>query len=272
MSKKINFYHFTGSVVKYAAFVLILFAPITLAPERSAISGFFLPNLEAETILKDQQDITEIADEILAGKLCPCQCGNYLPNSSKSPACFGCSVGKAEITHVLESLEAGRSPLSISMELMAPVIVEVFADYTSKNISQVWNLAKRVSNELHQTRVVLRTPGYTLEAQRAIKLAECARLNGQFNIMQRALIDHQGPWDWKTLSNIASQNRYNVKQMEACLDIIDVQAQIAKDLQHAKERNIRASYPTITVNRQTIPNTAYAIRKSIEKIILEDSI
>ncbi|MGR3319101.1 MAG: DsbA family protein [Candidatus Anammoxibacter sp.] len=271
MSKKIDFYHFPVSAFKIAVLVVILLATITFMPGTLEVPSFFIPNLKAETILKDQKEITEIADEILSGRFCPCQCGNYLPNSSKSPACFGCSVGKAEITHVLESLEAGRKPLSVSMELMTPVIIEVFADYTNKDISQIWNLVKRVSNELHQTRVVLRTPGFTLEGRRAIKLAECARLNGKFNIIQAALIDHQGPWDWKTLANLASQNRYNVEQIEACIDVIDVKAQIAKDLQHAKERNIRI-YPTITVNRQTIPNTAYAIRKSIEKIILENSI
>lgn len=271
MRKKFNFYHFQISAFKHAVFVAILLTTITFIPGTLEVKNFFFPNLQAATITNDQKEITEIADEILSGRFCPCQCGNYLPNSSKFPACFGCSVGKAEITHVLESLEAGKKPLSVSLELMTPVIIEVFSDYTNKDISQIWNLVKRVSNELHQTRVVLRTPGFTLEARRAIKLAECARLNGKFNIIQRALIDHQGSWNWKTLVNLASQNRYNVEQIEACIDIVDVKAQIAKDLQHAKERNIRV-YPTITVNRRTIPNTAYAIRKSIEKILLEDSI
>ncbi|MGR3177698.1 MAG: DsbA family protein [Candidatus Anammoxibacter sp.] len=271
MNKKINFYHFSVSAFKYAVFAVILSATITFIPGTLKVQSFLFPVLKAATIANDQKEIAEIANEILSGKLCPCQCGNYLPNSSKPPACFGCSVGKAEITHVLESLVAGKKPLSVSMELMTPVIIEIFSDYTNKDISQIWNLVKRVSNELHQTRVVLRTPGFTLEARRAIKLAECARLNGKFNIIQAALIDHQGSWDWETLANLAGQNHYNVEQIEACLDIVDVQAQIAKDLQHAKERDIRV-YPTITVNRRTIPNTAYAIRKSIERILLEDSI
>ncbi|MGR3219848.1 MAG: DsbA family protein [Candidatus Anammoxibacter sp.] len=271
MNKNINFSYFLRVGVKYTAFVCVLLAAIVFISETFEVSSVFTPNLKAATIIKDRKEIAEIASEILSDKLCPCQCGNYLPNNSKSPACFGCSVGKAEITHVLESLEAGRTPLSVSMDLMTPVIIEVFADYTNNDVSQIWNLVKRVSGELHQTRVVLRTPGFTLEGRRAVKLAECARLNGQFNTMQTALIDHQGPWDRETLVNLAGKNRYNVKQIEACLDILDVNAQTAKDLQHAKERNIR-TYPTVTINRQKIPNTAYAIRRSIEKIILKDSI
>ncbi|MBO1223601.1 MAG: thioredoxin domain-containing protein [Candidatus Scalindua sediminis] len=235
------------------------------------ISQSFNQECEAESARIDQEEIVKMAEEILAGRHCPCQCGRYLPGSSLSPACFGCSVGKAEITYVLESLEAGKKPTEIIMDLSSPVIIDVFADYTNENISKVWKLAKRVSSELHKIRVVLRTPGLTAEARRAIKLAECARLIGHCSVIQEALINHQGPWDWDTLINLTEHYGMDPERIRACVDGIDIDAQITKDQQHAEERGIR-TYPTITINRQITANSEQAIRKAIQKVLLEQSI
>ena len=46
---------------------------------------------------------------IISDHFCPCQCGTHLPGSDRSPACFGCSVGKAEVTFIRESIAAGRT-------------------------------------------------------------------------------------------------------------------------------------------------------------------
>ncbi|MFQ5713515.1 MAG: DsbA family protein [Candidatus Scalinduaceae bacterium] len=226
---------------------------------------------EAESARIDQKEINKMAEEILAGRHCPCQCGRYLPGSPLSPACFGCSVGKAEITYVLESLEAGRKATEIIMDLSSPVVIDVFADYTNENISKVWKLVKRVSSKLHKIRVVLRTPGLTAEARRAIKLAECARLSGNCSMIQEALINHQGPWDWDTLINLTEHYGQDPEQTRACVDRIGIDAQITKDQQHGEERGIR-TYPTITINRQITANSEQAIRKAIEKVLLEQSI
>ncbi len=224
--------------------------------------------IEAATT-KNNQD--EIADGILSGRRCPCQCGNYLPGSSKKPACFGCSVGKSEITHVLEGLNAGKDADDVVLDLMSPILIEVFSDYTNKDISNVWNKVKRISMETHQTRVVLRTPGLTEEARMAVKLTECARENMEFNIVQERLLNHNGQWDRNNLINLAAQSSHDVKEIDACLNIIDIKAQIGKDRQHAAERQIQ-SYPTITVNRQIIADSENDIRKAIEKVILKESI
>ncbi|MFQ5965548.1 MAG: DsbA family protein [Candidatus Scalinduaceae bacterium] len=236
-----------------------------------AVSQSFNQECEAESTKIDKEEINKMAEEILAGRHCPCQCGRYLPGSSLSPACFGCSVGKAEITYVLESLEAGRKATEIIMDLSSPVIIDVFADYTNGNISKVWKLVKRVSSELHKVRVVLRTPGLTVEARRAIKLAECARLSGNCSVVQESLINHQGPWDWDTLIKFMEHHGQDPEQIRACVDGIDIDAQITKDQQHAEERGIR-TYPTITINRQITANSEQAIRKAIEKVLLEQSI
>ncbi len=235
------------------------------------VSRSLYQECEAESARIDQKEIVKMAEEILAGRHCPCQCGRYLPGSSLPPACFGCSVGKAEITYVLESLEAGRKTTEIIMDLGSPVIIDVFADYTNENISNVWKLVKRVSSELHKIRVVLRTPGLTVEARRAIKLAECARLIGHCSVIQEALINHQGPWDWDTLIKLTEHHGMDPKKIRACVDGINIDAQITKDQQHAEERGIR-TYPTITINRQITASSEQAIRKAIEKVLLEQSI
>jgi hypothetical protein len=235
------------------------------------VSRSFHQECEAESTKTDQKEINKIAEEILAGRHCPCQCGRYLPGSSLSPACFGCSVGLAEITYVLENLEAGRKSSEIIMDLSSPVIIDIFADYTDSNISIVWHMAKRVSSELHKLRVVLRTPGLTVEARRAIKLAECARLSGKFSVIQESLINHQGPWDWDTLIKLTEHYGLDPEQIRECADRIHIDAQIAKDQQHAEERGIE-TYPTITLNRQITANSEQAIRKAIKKILLEQSI
>ncbi|ODS34614.1 MAG: hypothetical protein SCARUB_00194 [Candidatus Scalindua rubra] len=226
---------------------------------------------EAETTKTAQKEIIEIANEILANRRCSCQCNNYLPGSSKIPACFGCSAGKAEITYVLESLKAGKKAREIVLNLNSPILIDVFADYTNANISKVWKLVKTVSDELHQNRVVLRTPGLTAEARRAIKLAEYARLSGNFCKIQEALIDHNGPWDWDTLIKLAAQHDMDTEQIRAYADEINIDAQIVKDQEHAKERGID-TYPTTTINNHITSNTDTAIRQAIEKILLEHSI
>jgi predicted DsbA family dithiol-disulfide isomerase len=111
----------------------------------------------------------------------------------------------------------------------------------------------------------------TAEARRAIKLAECARLIGNCSVVQEALINHQGPWDWDTLINLAEHYGMDPERIRACVDRIDIDAQTIKDQQHAEERRIR-TYPTITINRQITANSEQAIRKAIEKVLLEQSI
>ena len=132
------------------------------------VSQSIYQECEAEESIQ-QDKIIELIDEILANRKCPCQCGNYLPNSPNLPACFGCSAGKAEISYVLESLESGKETDEILLNLDSPIIIDIFADYTNPNISKVWNLAKTVSSELHQRRVVLRPPGLTRRLSALLK-------------------------------------------------------------------------------------------------------
>ncbi len=236
-----------------------------------AISVPVLQESSAETNNTDQDEIIEKANKILADRHCPCQCGNYLPGSPILPACFGCSVGKTEITYVLESLEVGNEVKDIIMDLSSPVIVNVFSDYTNEHLAGIWKLAKGVSEELHQKRVVLRAPGLLLDAQRAIRVAECARLGESFSMVQEALINHQGPWDLNTLFQLTEQFGLESEQTRSCVDRIDIDQQTAKDRQHAREHGINV-LPTITVNSMKVPSTEQAIRKAIEKVLHESGV
>jgi predicted DsbA family dithiol-disulfide isomerase len=110
-----------------------------------------------------------------------------------------------------------------------------------------------------------------VEAQRAIKIAEYARFNGKFSIIQEALINHNGPWDWRTLINLVAQYDQVPQNINEYINSIEIEQQIAKDQQHAKERGIE-SYPTITINNIIVPGTDTAIRQAIEKILLQHSI
>ncbi len=225
---------------------------------------------EAEETIQ-QDEIIELIEKILANRKCPCQCGKYLPNSPNLPACFGCSAGKAEISYVLEGLESGKETDEILLNLDSPIIIDIFADYTNPNTSKLWNLAKTVASELHQRRVVLRPPGLTKESQRAIKIAEYARFKGKFSIIQEALINHNGPWDWRTLIDLVAKHDQIPKKINDYINSITIDQQIAKDQQHAMERGVD-SYPTITINNVIVPATDTAIRQTIEKILLEHSI
>lgn len=225
----------------------------------------------AEVIEGDQKEIIEKAGEILAGRHCPCQCGKYLPGSPKSPSCFGCSAGKAEITYVLECLKNKKTPREIILDLNSPIIIDVFSDYTNQKISKIWRMAKDVSTGLHQFRVVLRAPGLTVEARRAIKLTESARFSGKFNEVQNALIYHNGPWDWNTLMQLGKQNGLPEDEIKEHIDKIDIEPQIVKDRQHAGERGIKG-FPSITINRKIVQLNDQAVRSAIEKIIMDLSI
>ncbi len=202
---------------------------------------------------------------------CPCGCGNYLPESSNQPACFGCSVGRAELEYIAEGLAAGRTPKQLLLELARPVLVNVFADYTDPGLPETWTRAKRVATELHQHRVVLRAPARSPEARRAVALAECARGSGVFFRVREALIRHSGPWDDTALLELASAAGLELDGLESCLDTRDLAAQIAKDRAHAAEGGI-ASLPAVSVNRAVVPNTDTAIRRAIQQAMLENSI
>ena len=269
---KIKSYNFLNTLVKHSLRTFLLLISVIFVFEVLPVTQAIYPECGAEeTTTNRQKESIEFADEILANRKCPCQCNNYLPGSSNLPACFGCSVGKAEISYVLEGLESGMKTIEIIMNLNSPIIIDIFADYTNVNISKVWKLAKAVSNELYQRRVVLRPPGLTVAAQRAIKIAEYARFRGNFSIVQEALINHNGPWDWSTLINLVGQYDHIPKQINTYINSIKIEQQIAKDQQQAMERGIE-SFPTITINNIIVPDTDIAIRQAIEKILLEHSI
>lgn len=254
--------------LRYLLFLIIVIFISEVVPVSQSI---YLECEAEETTTIRQKENIELAIEILANRKCPCQCGNYLPGSSTLPACFGCSAGKAEISYFLEDLDSGMEITEIMMNLNSPIIIDIFTDYTNVNISKVWKLVKAVSSELHQRRVVLRPPGLTREAHRAIKIAEYARFRGNFSIIQEALINHNGPWDWSTLINLVGQYDHIPKQINEYINSIKIEQQIAKDQQHAIERGVE-SFPTITINNLIVPDTDIAIRQVIEKILLEHSI
>jgi hypothetical protein len=222
-------------------------------------------------VTSDARSDVEIADRMIADRGCPCGCGRYLPGSPNSPACFGCSVGKAEVTRILEGLAAGRNSADIIIELNETILVDVFADYTDPDVPDIWLMAVRVAGEFGQRRVVIRAPGQTAEARRAIELAECAREQGKFTTVQQLLIEHQGPWDEAALVQLAAGAGLDKNEIRECLRQTSVRAQIAKDREHAGVYGIEA-YPGVAVNRQVTPITAGAIRHAIRTILEDESI
>lgn len=216
-------------------------------------------------------DKSEIVQKIIEDRFCPCGCGKFLPGSRHRAACFGCSVGKAEVTRVIEGLSAGRQPDEIAKELNEPVLVDVFSDYTDERLSEIWERVNRSAGEYNQHRVVLRALGRTSGARRAIRLAECARANGMFTEIQSALIEHSGPWDERALMDLAIEHGMNEEQLSDCLRRVKIDAQISKDRQHAEMLKIEKT-PVVSVNQKITLPTDEDIRRAIRKIVMKESI
>lgn len=203
--------------------------------------------------------------------LCPCGCGNNLPGSDSSPVCFGCSVGKAEIARLEEGLATGHSRAELLIRSQEQIIIDVFSDYSDSKLSATWDRALRAAAETGQHRVVLRTPGRTEIARRAVAAAECARLQGRFAEMQRALIDHRGPWDVAALADMAERIGMDRGRVMTCIMSVDIHPQILKDREHAANRSIHR-YPTITINREKVIDQEAAMRRVIRRLLSDDSL
>lgn len=209
--------------------------------------------------------------EIISNHDCPCGCGNALPGGDRALVCFGCSVAKAEVSFIRESLAKGLSTIDIVMALSEPALIEVFSDYTDPRLGATWKRAQRIASEFDQHRVVLRTPAETVEARRALGLAECARKFQRYSWVRDALVDHAGPWDTDTLLRLAAEQGLAPGLTRQCLGDIDVADQISKDRQHADERSIRR-FPAVAVNRTAVADSADAIRHAVRKVVMENSL
>ncbi len=210
-------------------------------------------------------------ERLVAGASCVCGCGSHLPGGSHAPVCFGCSVGKADLAFIEEELAAGRTPKEILLELADPILVEVFADYDDERLPAIWQRARRVAGELRHHRVVLRTQARSRGAWRAVALAECARLEGSFTSMQRALIRHGGPWDEDSLLRLAAREGLALAAMRSCLAAVDVQPQIDKDRGHASGRGV-GDRPALFVDREPVDDSDAALRRAIQSAIRAESI
>lgn len=213
----------------------------------------------------------EEAERLATGASCACGCGSHLPGGPHGPVCFGCSVGKADLAFIRESLAAGTTSREIELRLNDPMLLEIFADYDDDRLPALWARAQRVADELRHHRLVLRTRARSAGARRAVALAECARLAGSFKSMQRALIRYNGPWDEDSLLHLAAREGLRITSTRSCLATVDVQPQIEKDRQHAAQRNV-ADRPTLFVNRKLIEGSDAALRRAIESATRANSI
>lgn len=219
----------------------------------------------------EQESLSPEVIEIIKNRFCPCGCRRFLPGGSTEPSCFGCSVGKAEVTRVVEGLAAGRRPADMILEFGEPVTVDVYSDYTDPALQELWSQAMRVAGEFNQHRVVVRAPGETEEARRALRAVECARSSGLFSGVQRAIIAHDGPWDTATLVELAVQEGVDRTKAQSCITGATVRKQWQKDRQHAAIYGV-PFYPSVSVNRVPVDSTKNAIRKAIQEVLRDDSI
>ncbi len=222
-----------------------------------------------------------VAERLIAKGTCPCGCGSQLPSSGHAGACFGCSVGKAEVTFIRESLASGRPLSEILIALRELVLVEVFADYTDSTLPEVWQRTRAAADELSQHRVVLRAPGASAEGLRALAVAECTRGSGRFTSVQSALIAHVRPWDEASLVDLAlaviaaeaeaSEGVWTREALRHCAANVDLSAQVERDRQHALERGMH-SFPAVSVNRTRTPSTLESIGRAIRLALQQGSI
>lgn len=209
--------------------------------------------------------------DILSNHTCPCGCGNALPGGDREPACFGCSVAKAEVSFIRESLANGHSTIEIVMALAEPALIEIFADYTDPRLAATWKRAQRIASEFDQHRVVLRTPVRTVEARRALELAECARRFHRFSTVRDALVEYSGPWDSEALLAFAEEHGLGRDATRQCVGSVDVANQITKDRRHAETRRVRR-FPAVSVNRTPVVDSEESIREAVRKVVMEKSL
>jgi hypothetical protein len=198
---------------------------------------------------------------------CPCGCGSQLPGSSGGQACFGCSVGKAEISRLQEGLVRGLSQAALLVAMESDVMVDVFADYSDRNLPRVWAMVCEAAEEAQVGRVVLRTPGRTRDDRRAVALVECARDQETFSRMQERLVKHMGPWDEATLLKVAAEEGLDTALAFDCLQLKDVQPQVLKDRQHATQRGFDR-FPAVSVNRKTVRASESALRDALREAVV----
>lgn len=206
---------------------------------------------------------------ILSNHTCPCGCGSTLPGGD-ALACFGCSVAKAEVSFIRENLANGLSMFDIVIALGEPALIEIFADYTDPQLGATWKRAQRIASEFDQHRVVLRAPAETVQALRALELAECARQFHHFSRVRDALVEYTGPWGREALLSLAEEQGLAREATRQCLGSVDVADQIAKDRQHADQRRIR-HFPAVSVNRALVFDSEESIRAAVRKVVLDKS-
>ncbi|MCH7548057.1 MAG: DsbA family protein [Candidatus Krumholzibacteriota bacterium] len=210
------------------------------------------------------------ARELINAHRCPCGCGHYLPGSKSQPACFGCSVGKWDVSFIIEGLSDGRSRGDIVLDLTQNMLIDVFADYGDPTLPEVWERARRIAGESDIERVVLRPMGRSENGVTALKLVEFARGAGRFAQMHELLITWEGPWDDRSLTRLATEIGLSEDDARAFMREADVTAQINKNRQHAQMREING-LPAVTVNGEPVADTDDALRRAIRKVMLEDS-
>ena len=226
---------------------------------------------QSKWVPRDRGDDHKTILSIINDRKCPCQCGNYLPGSKKQPACFGCSVGKGDVSRVLEGLEQGRTPVDLMFLLDEPVLVNVFADYTNHAVSAVWERAMRAAEANGMHRVVLRPTCRTENAHRAMTVAESARDQRKFTRMNDALIKHNGPWDTETLVALAEGIGLDGDAVRERMATIDINPMVRKNRQHADQRGIE-EFPAVYVNRERVADSEQALTEAIREVLMSDRI
>jgi len=150
------------------------------------------------------------------------------------------------------------------------VVVDVFADYSDRNLPRVWATVRKAAEEAQVGRVVLRTPGRTRGDRRAVAIVECARDQGLFSRMQERLVTHMGPWDDGTMLKIAAEEGVDTALAFDCLQLKDVQQQVEKDRQHATQRSLHR-FPAVSVDRQRVRATEAALRDALRDAVAQRS-
>jgi protein-disulfide isomerase len=232
--------------------------------------AFFWFGLGPAPLAGQPQELERRTRTIVAGAFCTCGCGSSLPGDEPG-ACFGCSVGKSELSFVRSSLLAGQSAGEIMLALAEPVTVSVYGDYDDPGLAAVWRQSKRVADEFEQHRVVMRTPARSPIALFAVKVVECAREQDRFEPVRDAMIEYEGPWQEPRLRAIARDHGVDEQGLDACLPDVDVRGQVEKDTLHARRARI-TRFPAVVVNGEAIRGGEAVLRAAVDAIVREGSI
>ena len=212
---------------------------------------------------------TELLEQALRGRDCPCPCGRTLAN------CFGCSAAKSDFTEAEKLILDGLSPAEVKQRLDPPVMLLVWVDYTDPAGRNLLRDLDLINSEFGSMVRVRRRyfpvdPQDLGEWRRAICALEMSRPLGKYEIAHQFLVRDDGlSWE-KKMNRFSQETGVTVEAVEQALSEQRYEAQIRKDLTAGPTQYGVTGSPYLMINGSVLPagHSFPAIRAGVVEVLL----